>query len=179
MREYAIGGGLIVLALGLLYGGLDLAGATGPPSIVTGQVTVANTATNPVPVQQQGTATVSVANDTVPVHEQGTADVVSADTTQVLLNEQIPSTGGGTAFTDTFDVSSAKEVAVFARALTCTASLTVQTGLFSTGAYLQDDFTNSGFGGGTQRVYPLPGKDFRVGVNSTCTVALAIVSRGN
>jgi hypothetical protein len=179
MRKYAITGGLLVLVLGLAYGGLDLAGATGPPSIVTGQVTVANTAANPVPVQQQGTATVTVANDTVPVHEQGTANVVSADTTKVLLNEQVPSTGGGEVFTDTLDVSSAKEVAVFVRALTCTASLSVQTGVFSTGAYLQEDFTNSGFGGGTERVYPLPGKDFRVGVSSNCTVALAIVSRSN
>jgi hypothetical protein len=48
------------LVSGVVYGGLDLAGATGPPSIVTGQVTVGNTPANPVPVRQQGTATVTV-----------------------------------------------------------------------------------------------------------------------
>ena len=32
----------------------------------------------PVPVQQQGTATVTVANTTVAVHEQGTVPVVDA-----------------------------------------------------------------------------------------------------
>jgi hypothetical protein len=59
--------GGVALALGLIYGGLDLAGATGPPSNVTGIVTVGNGASNPVPVQQQGTATVNVSNSSVPV----------------------------------------------------------------------------------------------------------------
>jgi hypothetical protein len=38
-------------------------------------VVVTNTPTNPVNVQQQGTADVNVTNSTVPVHEQGTATV--------------------------------------------------------------------------------------------------------
>jgi len=38
-------------------------------------VVVQNTNTNPIPVQQQGTANVNVTNSTVPVHEQGTANV--------------------------------------------------------------------------------------------------------
>jgi hypothetical protein len=68
-KRMIIRGGLLVLVLGLVYGGLDLAGAApnviGPP---TQTVTVANTAADPVPVQQQGTATVNVTNTTaVPV----------------------------------------------------------------------------------------------------------------
>jgi hypothetical protein len=57
----------LVLVLGLIYGGFDLADAAGPPSIVTGSVTVANSSSNPVPVEQQGTATVNVNNSSVPV----------------------------------------------------------------------------------------------------------------
>jgi hypothetical protein len=47
---------LLVFVLGLAYGGLNLAGAAGPPSVVSGAVTVANTPSNPVPVT--GTVTV-------------------------------------------------------------------------------------------------------------------------
>jgi hypothetical protein len=60
--------GVLVLALGLVYGGLDLAGAApganGPPPQT---VIVGNTATQPVPVQQQGTASVNVSNASLPV----------------------------------------------------------------------------------------------------------------
>jgi hypothetical protein len=66
---------VLVVVLGLAYGGLNLAGAAGPPSNVTGIVTVGNDPSNPVPVQQQGTANVNVTNTSVPVHEQGTANV--------------------------------------------------------------------------------------------------------
>jgi hypothetical protein len=45
-------------------GGFDQAGATGPPNQ---QVTVANSSADPVPVQQQGTATVNVGNTPLPV----------------------------------------------------------------------------------------------------------------
>jgi hypothetical protein len=55
----------LVPVIALIYGGIDLAGASGPPTIVSGQVTVANTPSNPVPVQQQGTATVRVDPSTV------------------------------------------------------------------------------------------------------------------
>jgi hypothetical protein len=74
--------GLGVLVLGLIYGGLDIAGAAVPGGI-SGTVTVDNTPTNPVPVQQQGTATVSVgnaANNPVPVQQQGTATVSVSNT---------------------------------------------------------------------------------------------------
>jgi hypothetical protein len=56
--------GALVLAIGLIYGGLDLAGAV--PPATHNDVTVDNTAGNAVPVQQQGTASVAV---------QGTATV--------------------------------------------------------------------------------------------------------
>jgi hypothetical protein len=72
--------GGVALALGLIYGGFDLAGATGPPSNVTGIVTVGNDASNPVPVQQQGTATVNVNNTPLPVQQQGTATVNVSNT---------------------------------------------------------------------------------------------------
>jgi hypothetical protein len=67
--------GGVALTLGLIYGGFDLAGATGPPSTITGIVTVGNDTSNPVPVQQQGTATVNVNNTPLPVQQQGTATV--------------------------------------------------------------------------------------------------------
>jgi hypothetical protein len=61
--------GVLVVALGLVYGGLDLAGAApsgnGPPPQA---VIVGNTAAQPVPVQQQGTATVNVNNASLPVN---------------------------------------------------------------------------------------------------------------
>lgn len=50
-------------------------------------VVVGNTSTNPVPVQQQGTASVNVTNSTVPVHEQGTAGVNVTNTTPVPVQE--------------------------------------------------------------------------------------------
>ena len=82
---------LLCVVFGLVYGGLNLAGAV--PPATKNNVTVDNTAANPVPVQQQGTATVSVANTTVPVHEQGTANVdVTNDTLAVT---QVPINGGG------------------------------------------------------------------------------------
>jgi hypothetical protein len=60
--------GVLVLALGLVCGGLDLAGAApganGPPAQT---VTVGNTADAPVPVQQQGAAIVNVSNPSLPV----------------------------------------------------------------------------------------------------------------
>jgi hypothetical protein len=58
---------VLVLVLGLAYGGLNLAGAAGPPSIVSGTVTVGNDATSPLPVQQQGTANVNVTNSSLAV----------------------------------------------------------------------------------------------------------------
>jgi hypothetical protein len=67
----------LVLVGGLIYGGVDLAGAAGPPSIVTGTVTVANTPSSPVPVQQEGTATVNVSNTSLPV--TGTVTTKSGD----------------------------------------------------------------------------------------------------
>jgi hypothetical protein len=54
--------GLVVLALGFVYGGFNLADAGGPPNQM---VTVANSTANPVPVQQQGTSTVRVDPATV------------------------------------------------------------------------------------------------------------------
>jgi hypothetical protein len=54
---------LLALVIGVGYGGLDLAGAA--PSISS--VIVGNTAANPVPVLQQGTASVNVTNGSVPV----------------------------------------------------------------------------------------------------------------
>jgi hypothetical protein len=58
--------GVLVLALGLIYGGLDIAGAApGGPGPPAQTVVVDNTATNPVPVQQQGTATVTFANSAI------------------------------------------------------------------------------------------------------------------
>ena len=64
MRKYAIRGGLLVLAFGLTYGGLDLAGAApgGTPGPPAQTVTVGNGVADPVPVQQQGAATVTVSN---------------------------------------------------------------------------------------------------------------------
>jgi hypothetical protein len=77
----------LVLAVGLVYGGLDIAGAA-PPGGVSGGVTVQNTPTNPVPVsgsvdvgntpgvkidptgntvQISGTPTVNVNNASLPV----------------------------------------------------------------------------------------------------------------
>jgi hypothetical protein len=79
--------GGVALALGLIYGGFDLAGATGPPSTITGIVTVGNDTSNPVPVQQQGTATVNVNNTPLPVTgtvkidpASNTVNIGSADT---------------------------------------------------------------------------------------------------
>jgi hypothetical protein len=55
----------LVVALGLLYGGLDLAGAApGSPGPPTTTVIVGNTATSPVPVQEQGTVTVDAGFET-------------------------------------------------------------------------------------------------------------------
>jgi hypothetical protein len=85
--------GVLVLGLGLLYGGLNVAGASGPAQVVTGTVTVGNPTTKPVPVQEQGTPTVSIANTTVPVHEQGTANVNVTNST--LAVTQPPIIGGG------------------------------------------------------------------------------------
>jgi hypothetical protein len=88
--------GFLVLALGLVYGGLDIAGAApGAPTPPAQTVTVGNTANSPVPVQQQGTATVPISNAAVPTHEQGTANV---DVTNSSLPvTQSPISGGGGA----------------------------------------------------------------------------------
>ena len=77
MRKYAIRGGLLVLALGLVYGGLDFAGAAPTPPGLNQTVTVANSVATPVPVQQQGTATVNVSNASIPV--TGTVKTSAAD----------------------------------------------------------------------------------------------------
>jgi hypothetical protein len=62
-RQIATRLGLLVLALGLIYGGFDIAGAAGPPPGVppAGTVTVANSSTNPVPVNVGNQPTVTVA----------------------------------------------------------------------------------------------------------------------
>jgi hypothetical protein len=83
-----------VLGFGLLYGGLDVAGAA-PGGQQPSTVIVGNTSTDPVPVQQQGTATVSISNAAVPVHEQGTANVNVANNSLSVTQAAI--TGGGGA----------------------------------------------------------------------------------
>jgi hypothetical protein len=70
--------GLLILVSVLVYGGLDIAGAAPPIQ----SVTVGNTASNPVPVSQQGTATVSVGNAAVSV--TGTVKIDPAGNTVQL-----------------------------------------------------------------------------------------------
>ncbi len=57
----------------------QVAGAASPFT----NVIVGNTSTNPVPVQQQGTASVNVSN-TPSVQVNGTVSTASADTTSIL-----------------------------------------------------------------------------------------------
>jgi hypothetical protein len=66
VKRTLIGAGVVAVGLGVLYGGLDLAGAA-PLAAPTPMVIVSNTSTNPVPVQQQGAATVNVNNTSLPV----------------------------------------------------------------------------------------------------------------
>src|SRR5215472_5016389 len=76
--------GLFVLAVGLTYGGLNIAGAAVPGG-VSGDVTVENTPTNPVPVS--GAVTVA---DTPSVKIDPTGNSVS-------VAPPSPITGGGEA----------------------------------------------------------------------------------
>jgi hypothetical protein len=94
--------GVLVLALGLLYGGLNVAGATGPPGLITGVVTVGNTPSNPVPVQQQGTATVT-----------GTVKTSAADNPAFQpVAKDCDHGGTGSANCDLYTVPSGKELVV-------------------------------------------------------------------
>jgi hypothetical protein len=80
MKRRATISALLLVGVGVVLGTTvfraDIAQATG----LAQAVTVANTSANPVPVQQQGTASVSVTNTSVPVHEQGVASVLQAGT---------------------------------------------------------------------------------------------------
>jgi hypothetical protein len=110
---------LLVIVGGLIYGGIDLAGAASPPNVVTGSVTVANTPSNPVPVQQQGTATVSVNNASIPI--TGTVKI-DPSTVVHTSDANIPAfqpvekssgtAGGGDLDADLYTVPAGKELVV-------------------------------------------------------------------
>jgi hypothetical protein len=89
--------GLFVLGLGLVYGGLNIAGAAVPGG-VSGDVTVQNTATNPVPVSGSvtvaNTPSVKIDPSGNAVQLSGTADV-NVKNSSLTVAPPSPITGGG------------------------------------------------------------------------------------
>ena len=88
LKKYAIGaGGMLVLVMAILL-------ATGWGSAVAAQISnvfVTNDSSHPVPVHEQGTASVSLAS--------GGNAVTSADQTEILLEHEF-TVGGGTQLID-------------------------------------------------------------------------------
>ena len=89
--------GFLVLALGLAYGGVNVAGADVPGG-VSGNVTVQNTATNPVPVSGAvtvaNTPSVKIDPSGNTVQLSGTADV-NVKNSSLTVAPPPPITGGG------------------------------------------------------------------------------------
>ena len=108
MRRRVLIGALLLVGVGVVLGATvfrtDIAQATG----LAQSVTVANTPSNPVPVQQQGTASVNVTNTSLAVHDQAT--------TQLLATGTVSDTN--TSLPD-IDVSGYKEVRVSASFIAC------------------------------------------------------------
>jgi hypothetical protein len=80
MRRPAIIGALLLVGGGVVLGTTvfraDIAQATG----LAQSVTVANTSANPVPVHEQGTASVNVTNTTLTVSDQATTQLLTSAT---------------------------------------------------------------------------------------------------
>jgi len=94
MRRQATLGALLLVTLGIVLGATvfrsDIAQATG----LAQSVTVNNTASNPVPVREQGTANVNVTNSSLTVSEApviggGGAQVDFADTDATVVNPPV------------------------------------------------------------------------------------------
>ncbi|MGH3055844.1 MAG: hypothetical protein ACRDL7_12800, partial [Gaiellaceae bacterium] len=103
-----------------------------PPGPPPQNVVVANTSTNPVPVQQQGTAAVNVAN--VPsVHVAGTVTTTSADATTILYEGDL--CGTASQFAGPIDTAGSGSIRVGVLAVTSLGSdqVTVQT--YDTASY--------------------------------------------
>lgn len=87
MRKTIVTLAVLVPVLGLVYGGLNIAGAAQPAA--SSNVTIDNTAANPVPVEEQSTVNVKVRNangNPVPVQQQGPLTVT-------VSNPSLPVTG--------------------------------------------------------------------------------------
>jgi hypothetical protein len=160
MKKRALIGALLLIGVGVVLGATvfraDIAQATG----LAQAVTVANTTNNPVPVQQQGTASVNVTNTSVPVHEQGTANVnvtgtasvEAADETQALLTAN-PS---GNPWERSIDVSAYRQIRINA-AINCAQNGSANVLVYSVGSTLMniDSFTVGCVD--TTRTYEVPG----------------------
>jgi hypothetical protein len=79
MRRNLVSGGLLLIAIGVVLGATvfrtDIAQATG----LAQAVTVANTASNPVPVHEQGTANVSVIDNHEPFQQALNVSLADGD----------------------------------------------------------------------------------------------------
>ena len=112
MRREATLGALLLITVGIILGATvfrsDIAQATG----LAQSVTVTNTAINPVPVQQQGTASVNVTNTSLAVHNQAT--------TQLLVSGELSS--GASTLASNLDVSSYREIRLAPGFVACAPS---------------------------------------------------------
>lgn len=122
VRKLTVAFGLVVVAavLGATVLREPIATAASPFT----NVLIGNTADNPVPVAQTGTANVNVANTdasgNIKVHEQGTASVQAVDQTQLVLARAFAGNADNTV-----DVSAYREIRVDANVENCAQPATV------------------------------------------------------
>jgi hypothetical protein len=119
-KKLGVGLALLVLLLGAVLGATVLREPMATAATPFQNVIVANTADNPVPVTQTGTANVNVTNTdengNIKVHEQGTASVQAVDQTERAFTRAY----NGNA-EDTIDVSAFREIRVYANVDNCVA----------------------------------------------------------
>jgi hypothetical protein len=123
-KKLAFGLALLVLLLSAVLGATVLREPIAYAASPFTNVIVGNTADNPVPVAQTGTANVNVTNadatGNIKVHEQGTASVQAVDQTQLVLARAFAGNADNTV-----DVSAYREIRVNANVDNCAQPATV------------------------------------------------------
>jgi hypothetical protein len=149
MRRMSVIGALLLVCVGVVLGTTifrdDIAQATG----LAQSVTIANTPSNPVPVQQQGTADVNVTNSSLAVRDQVTTQLVATG-----------NVGSSNASLPDMDVSGYKQVRVGISVVACLPPNAA--GILTIGSKEAGQEYNLAFwnicGGALQGGTPIPGQ---------------------